>query len=418
MPQTSETKLEIEGKETLLNSEADTKLKEARMTETVKGCKDFLGEDARKRELIKDILIRKFKLYGFEPAETPILEYEEFVRGENQNDEAVSDIFKLQDRGERKLALRYELTFQLKRIAQNKKLPYKRYQIGEVFRDEPTGSNRFRQFTQCDIDIIGSTIKDEAEILAMTSSLLKELGIKSTINFNNRKLLNEILDKEGIKNKEQVIKEIDKLDKLTEKEVKDNLKKYKAEKLVQIFKKPEFFFEKYDAYKEIKELKDYCKEYNVAVNFLPSLARGLSYYNGTVFEIKTQDVKETITAGGSYLVNGVQSTGISFGLNRLYSLAKINASEKRILIISIGQDEKSIKLSENLRENNIPCLIMYNKVSKALEFANSYALPYVIFLGADEAKKKKVKLRDMKSGKEEMVSEKDLINKLGKQSTA
>jgi histidyl-tRNA synthetase len=409
MPQTYENKLEREGKETLLNSEADIKLKEDEMTEAVKGCKDFLGEDARKRELIKDILIKKFKLYGFEPAETPIIEYEEFVKGQNQNDEAVSDIFKLSDRGERKLALRYEFTFQLKRISQNQKLPYKRYQIGEVFRDEPTSSNRFRQFTQCDIDIVGSTIKDDAEILAMASSLLKELGIKATINFNNRKLLNEILDKEGIKNKEQVIKEIDKLDKLTEKEVKENLKKYKAEKLVQIFKKPEFYFERYDTYKEIKELKDYCKEYNITVNFLPSLARGLSYYNGTVFEIKTQDVKESITGGGSYLVNGIQSTGISFGLERLSSLAKIDASEKRILIISIGQDEKSIKLSENLRKNNIPCTIMYNKVSKALEFANSYALPYVIFLGEEEAKKKKVKLRDMKSGKEEMMKETELL---------
>jgi histidyl-tRNA synthetase len=382
------------------------------MTDTVKGAKDFLGEDARKRELIKDILVRKFKIYGFEPAETPIMEYEEFVKGENASDEAVSDIFKLQDRGERKLALRYEFTFQLKRIAQNKKLPYKRYQIGEVFRDEPTGSNRFRQFTQCDIDIIGSTIKDEAEILAMTSSLLKELGIKSTIYFNNRKLLNEILDKEGIKNKEQVMREIDKLDKLTEKEVKDNLKKYKAEKLVQLFKKPESYFKKYDSYKEIKELKDYCKDYKVNVVFQPSLARGLSYYNGTVFEAKTKDVKESITGGGSYSINGISSTGISFGLDRLYSLAKINAPEKRVLIISIGQDEKSIKLSESLRKNSIPCLIMYNKVSKALEFANSYALPYVIFLGADEAKKKKVKLRDMKSGKEEFISENDLIKKL------
>jgi len=397
--------------ENLLNNESDSNIKEDKM-ETVKGCKDFIGEDARKRELIKDILVKKFRLYGFEPAETPIIEYEEFVKGNNSSDEAVSDIFKLKDRGERALALRYEFTFQLKRISQNQKLPYKRYQIGEVFRDEPTSSNRFRQFTQCDIDIIGSAIKDEAEILAMSSDILKELGIKATINFNNRKLMNEILDKEGIKNKTEVMKELDKLDKLEEKEVKENLKKYKADKLLNIFKKPESFFKKYESYREIKELKDYCREYDVAVNFVPSLARGLSYYNGSVFEIKTKEMKETITAGGSYLVNGIQSTGISFGLNRLYSLAKIDASEKRILIISIGQDEKSIKLSENLRKNSIPCLIIYNKVSKALEFANSYALPYVIFLGEEEAKKKKFKLRNMKTGKEELLSEKDLIEKL------
>jgi histidyl-tRNA synthetase len=161
-------------------------------------------------------------------------------------------------------------------------------------------------------------------------------------------------------------------------------------------------------------LKDLCKEYNVTVNFQPYLARGLSYYNGSVFEVKTQDIKETIVAGGSYLVNGIQSTGISFGLDRFAQLAKINSEENRILIISIAEDEKSVELAENLRSNNIPCTIMYGKITKALEFANSYQLPYVIFLGKEEAKKKKVKLRDMKSGKEEMLSEKQLIERLKK----
>ena len=106
-------------------------------TETVKGFSDYSGEEAEKREKIREILARNFQLYGFEPAETPVIEYEEFVKGENQQDEAVSDIFRLQDKGKRNLALRYELTFQLKRLAKNKKLPYKRYQVGEVLRDEP-----------------------------------------------------------------------------------------------------------------------------------------------------------------------------------------------------------------------------------------------------------------------------------------
>ena len=156
------------------------------MKETVKGFRDFTGEDARKREKIMQILRRNFVLYGFEPAETPVIEYEEFVKGENASDEAVSDIFRLQDRGKRNLALRYEFTFQLKRLAENKKLPFKRYQIGPVFRDEPISANRFRQFIQCDADIIGSTVKDEAEILALAYNVLSELGIKFVINVNNR----------------------------------------------------------------------------------------------------------------------------------------------------------------------------------------------------------------------------------------
>ena len=191
--------------------------------EPVKGFRDFTGEEAQKRAEIKKILVETFEAYGFEPAETPVIEYEEFVKGDNQQDEAISDIFKLQDKGKRNLALRYEFTFQLKRISKNKKLPYKRYQIGEVFRDEPVSANRFRQFTQCDIDVIGSSIKDEAEVLAVVNEIFIKLGIKPIILINNRKFLNEILDNLKIneKNKEQVLREIDKINKIGEKEVKE-----------------------------------------------------------------------------------------------------------------------------------------------------------------------------------------------------
>jgi len=379
--------------------------------ESVKGFRDFTGAEALKREKTKEILIGIFKSYGFEPAETPIIENEEFVKSQSAGDEAISDVFKLEDKGKRKLALRYEFTFQLKRIANNKKLPYKRYQIGEVFRDEPVSGNRLRQFTQCDADIIGASIKDEAEILAMANKILKELGIQAEILVNNRKLLNEILDKEGVKAKAEVIKEIDKLDKLPEQQVKENLKKYGAAKLLDIFKKPESYFKKYKSYDEILELKKTCKNYGAEVKFSPSLARGLSYYNGTIFEIKTKDMKESICGGGSYLVNGNQATGISFGLERISSLAKIPVKEERIVIISINEDKKAITLAENLRKLGKQVIVMYGKPTKALEFANSYGISYVIFLGQEEAKKKKVKLRDMKTGKEMLVGEKELIRK-------
>ena len=211
--------------------------------ESIKGFKDYTGEEAKKRAEIKKILVETFEKYGFEPAETPVIEAEEFVRGENANDEAVSDIYTLEDKGKRKLALRYEFTFQLKRLMQNKKLPYKRYQIGEVFRDEPVSSNRFRQFVQSDIDTIGSTIKDDAEILALTKEVLEKLGIKFKIYIGNRALLNEILEELEIKsNQTQILREIDKLDKLPEAEIKSNLKKYKAEKFIDILKKKSFFY--------------------------------------------------------------------------------------------------------------------------------------------------------------------------------
>src|SRR3989338_11170405 len=199
------------------------------MKEVVKGFRDIEGSEAAKRLEIQKILINEFEKYGFEFVETPVIEYEEFVKGENTSDEAVSDIFKLKDRGERNLALRYEFTFQLKRLARNKKLPYKRYQIGPVFRDEPISGNRMRQFISCDGDVIGADIKDQAEILSMTKEILDKLKIKGEIYVNNRKLLNEILDEQKVSDKKAVIREIDKLDKLSESEVKINLKKYKAE---------------------------------------------------------------------------------------------------------------------------------------------------------------------------------------------
>lgn len=375
-------------------------------SETVKGFKDYTGEEARKRAEIRKILVNTFEKYNFEPAETPLIEYREFVQGENKQDEAVSDIFRLKDKGERDLALRYEFTFQLKRLMQNKKLPYKRYQIGEVFRDEPVTANRFRQFLQCDVDVVGSKIRDEVDILALAKEILSKIGIKFVIYFNNRKLLNEILNKEGVREEDKVsvIKEIDKLDKLSELEVKENLKKYNAEKVLEIFKKPESYFVKYDSYKEIKEFIDYLNLYKVEAKFSPSLARGLSYYNGTVFEIKTDKMKETICGGGSYEFNGVQCTGISFGLDRLAMLANFSFSRNSVLVVSLDEDKQAIKIAELLRQRGDAVSIYYGKPSKALEYANSWNIKQVIFVGAQEVKSKKFKVKDMVTGKEKTIT--------------
>ena len=374
-------------------------------TNIVKGFRDI--EDSAKRNEIKKIIEGIFQLYNFQAVETPIIEYEEFVKSGNEGDEVISDVFKLQDKGKRKLALRYEFTFQLKRLAKNKKLPFKRYQVGEVFRDEPITGNRFRQFTQCDVDVVGSSVKDEAEILKLSSEILNKLNIKFTINVNNRRLLNGILDEQGIKNKEAVIREIDKLDKLSEAEVKENLKKFGAEKVLNIFKKPKSYFKKYDSYSEIQELEKYCKLYNIKINFQPSLARGLSYYDGSVFEVKGS-LKETIAGGGSYLVNNIPATGISFGLDRLELLAKIDSDEKKVLVISLNQDKKAIELADKIRGLGVSCSIYYGKPGRALDYANSLKIPFVVFVGGKEVKKGKVKLRDMKTGEERLVGEKGL----------
>lgn len=378
-------------------------------TDIVKGFKDYIAEDALKRAEVKKIIVDTFERYGFEPVETPIVEYEEFVRGDKsqKGDEAISDIFTLRDKGNRKLALRYEFTFQLKRIMQNKKLPFRRYQIGEVFRDEPVSGNRFRQFVQCDCDIVGSSIEDEAEILKIASEISEKLGIDFVIEINSRKLLNEILKSEGVLPREikNVIRELDKLGKIPENEIKENLKKYGAEKIISIFKKQEKYFEKYESSNEIKKLINYAKNYDIdkKIKFSPSLARGLSYYNGIVFELKTKKMRESFGGGGSYEFNNIQCTGISFGLDRLSSIAKINTKKEKYLVVSLDKDKESIKLAEKLRAKRKIASIFYGKPSKALEYANSYRYNKVIFVGEKEIKAKKFKVKDMDSGKEKSL---------------
>ena len=130
------------------------------------------------------------------------------------------------------------------------------------------------------------------------------------------------------------------------------------------------------------------------------MVRGLSYYNGNVFEIKTREMRETICGGGSYMFNGIQCVGISFGLDRLTMLAKVELSKEKYLIISLDKDKEAIKLAEKLREKGNNVVMFYGKPSKALEYANSYKIGKVIFVGSNEVKEKKFKVKDMESGKE------------------
>ena len=375
--------------------------------ETVKGFNDFTGKDALKRAKMKRKIVETFEKYGFEPAETPVVEYEEFVRGENSNDEAVRDVFRLEDRGKRKLALRYEWTFQLKRISQNKKFPYKRYQVGELFRDEPIRAGRSRQFIQCDVDVVGSSIKDEAEILTIAKEVFGGLGIKIKILVNNRKLMNEILEKEkvGVNDRAQVIREIDKLDKLSEVEVKSNLARYGASDLIELFRQKEKNFEVYENYSEIDELKSLCAMMGVSVEFSPTLARGLSYYNGNVFEIWSEELGVSLAGGGGFLVNGIQSTGLSFGLEPIFLLSKVEADEIDYAIISLGQDGRAIEIAEKLRAKEKKVSLIFDKSpSKALEWANAYGVKKVVFVGEKEVNENLFKVKDMKTGVESELS--------------
>lgn len=377
-------------------------------SEPIKGFRDITGEEAVKYSEIRKIIQANFEKYGFEPAKTPVIEREEFVKGEGQEkDEAVSDIFRLKDRGKRNLALRYEFTFQLKRLMKNKKLPYKRYQIGPVFRDEPANARRFRQFTQCDADIVGISqdvpARDEAELLSLADDILQELGTESEILIGNRKLLNEIFDELKIKKKrDEILREIDKYGKVPESEIKKNLKRLGAENLIEALKQGEDYFNKFPSYKEVISLMDFCRIYGLGnkIKFSPTIVRGLSYYDGTVFEIKAKGIKETIIAGGSYTFNEVKCSGISFGIERLMAVEKLKLHREKLLMVSLGQDRKAIKLVQRLRNKGWDASVYYGKPSKALEYANACGFSKVIFVGEKEVLAGKFKIKDMKSGKE------------------
>ena len=405
--------------------------------ETVKGFADYLPPQSQKREMIKEIAKKYYKIYGFLPVETPMIEFDEIMRtdGLSEEDEAVRDRFRLKDRANRNLGLRYEFTFQLSRIFKlnpNIKLPFKKYQIGTNFRDEPIRVGRTREFTQCDVDIIGDpSVNADAECIAVVWDILKELNIQEVdLQLNNRKLIDEIIKSVKIDDKQSVLKEIDKIDKIGEDQVKVNLKKYAdSNQILSLFKilqKDLSFFKDnlFEGATELTELIEKCKEYGIKAKFNPKIMRGFNYYTGNIFEVI---VGKTALLGGGrydklvgkYLNRDIPAVGISFSIESLMGLCEKEISQLKIdstkvALISINQDKETIKLAQKLRTQNISCITSFEKIGKALEYADSYQIPYTIFIGKDELAKKKYKLRNMKSGEESLLAEKSLIAKLKK----
>jgi len=409
-----------------------------------KGTRDFLPEEQIVRQEIVDKLKTVFELYGYSPVETPILErYDVLSSKYAGGSEILKETFKLQDQGGRELGLRYDLTVPFARIIgmnPQLKMPFKRYHVGEVFRDGPMGLGRYRQFTQCDVDIVGAKeMTAEAELVLLAFRVFESLGIKVVIKVNNRKLLNDLLTKYKIKKHDEVILCVDKLEKIGIKGVKKELEdkgvseeqidelletisisgtnKEKVSKLRQIIESP--------GLDEIEKVIELCSE----VSFEPSLARGLSYYTGTVIEVylKKSKVTSAICAGGRYdnmigefLGKGdFPAVGISFGLDRIYDafIENDKTSAKtvtQVFVIPIQTFEESLKIAEHLRNSGFKVEIdLAGKgPSKNLQYANSLGIPFVIFVGGEEVKAGKVKLKDMKSGEEKLVSVAEAIKLL------
>jgi histidyl-tRNA synthetase len=416
--------------------------------QNVKGTQDYLpnAEIIRRdiRRTLEDVFIR----YGCKPLETPILNFTELLASKyGGGTEILQEMYKLTDRGGRDLALRYDLTIPFaKVIAMNPtlKMPFKRYEIGKVFRDGPIKTGRFREFTQCDVDIVGVDSQiAEAELMVMALDAFNKLNLSVKIQFNNRKLLTGMLevfgtDAEKINN---VVLILDKLEKVGLDAVISELKNQGLSKstisLIKQFLTDEnnTNFNYYESFSkkneqvrqglgELKELDSYLEylEVNKQCVFNPFLARGLEIYTGTIYEIflSNQLIKSSIGSGGRYdnAIGGLIGTnetfstvGISFGLDVIYTA--MSTSEKELnecsnidyYIIPLGTQKEALLVANDLRNRGykVEYELGNKKIGRALEKANKEKVRCVIIIGEDEVKNNKYKIKDMFTGDETIV---------------
>ena len=419
----------------------------------VKGSIDYGGKDAKIRNFISKTLQEVFEKYGYSLLETSILCYYDLLALKYDDDnDILKEIYKVSDQGNRNLALRYDLTVPFaKYIASNKEinLPYKRYEIGKVFRDGPIKKGRVREFIQCDVDSVGIEGQMiEAELLSIFVEGYKRLGIDIIIKYNNRKLMNGLIEVCNISKDKisQVITLIDKIEKMSKEELIQEFNRIELQQsqIEKLFKYLNMDFNSLnnifrdtnelnikEGLKELNELNKYINalELNEYVEFIPSLARGQEYYTGTIFEVyaKNENIKSSIGGGGRYdnmigdFINDGKkypAVGLSFGLDVIYEILKnrknINNNNLNIYIIPMGNVIKALEISKNLREKNINVDIEMNniKVKKALNYANKENIPYVIIIGEDELKENSVILKNMKKGSQQKIKVEEILKNL------
>ena len=411
-----------------------------------KGTRDFLPEEKILRNKIVSTLKNVFEKYGFNPIETPALEMyntctAKFSAGEGTD--VLEELFTLKDRADRVMGLRYELTFPFARVVANNPQipkPFKKYQIGRVWRNGPVKLGRYREFWQADVDVVGSEgAYTDAEILALTREVFQKLGLNASIKINNINLLNGILEfcRVPEKLKTQVIVSIDKLEKIGKKGVieeltKKKLQKEKAEKILELLKINdlkiiESKIGKNEGIGELKELFSALKKFDVKnYEFCSNLARGLVYYTGNIFEIylNNSNITSSVAAGGRWddmiskfaeTKERIPAVGISFGIDVIMDAIKdetenFDKSIAEVFVVPIKELSESIKIVNRLRKYGIKSDIDLTgtSISKNLEYANSLGIPKVIIVGPKDLEQNKVTLKDMKTGKERKVE----INKI------
>ena len=420
-----------------------------RKFENLKGTYDYLPEKQIIRERIKSELQSVFVKYGFAPIETPILcMYDLLASKYSEGADILNEMYRLSDRGKRELGLRYDLTITFSKLISsnpNITLPFKRYEIGKVFRDGPVKVGRNREFTQCDVDVVGvKSMLAEAEYMQMTSEAYDKLGLDIEIEFNNRKLLSGIIKSVFGDVSEDMLRKsimlIDKFAKLTDDELKAEfaslgISTEKVDELRNILQSDfQTLKEKLSSYNdelideglsEIEELYKYLSgtEAVQKMKFAPYLARGIDIYTGTVWEvflkdrnIKGKDFNISIGGGGRYdkiittfIDDGKEypAVGMSFGLDVIYEILMLKDTNKNIssvdlFVIPLGTEIDSFKFTSQMRKIGVRTEMekKSQKLKKSMSYANAINVPYVIILGENEIQAQKVKLRNMSNGEE------------------
>ncbi|HBU21411.1 TPA: histidine--tRNA ligase [Candidatus Beckwithbacteria bacterium] len=399
------------------------------LPQTLKGFRDFLPNEKRKRDFVLEKIKQTFELFGFEPLETPTLEYADLLLGK-YGKEADKLIYIFKDRGNREVGLRYDQTVPTARVLTQYKnqLPkyFRRYQFQNVYRADKPQKGRYREFTQCDIDIFGTTSPlADTEIIACTYFAFKNVGFPNvTLRINDRQILFDVIKKSGITEQKSlsVIQSLDKLDKKTVDQVQMELKK-KGVTLEQ-FQKINNLLKQARPTKQLEKIIGFSISSGVPkdrIEFIPYLARGLDYYTGMIFEVIIPEFESgSLGGGGRYdkLIDQLSGTntpavGIAFGFDRMVEAAsemnlipKATSVIKALITIFPGYEGKSLNLANTLRTADIKTEIFPQdeNLDKQLKYAAAKNIPFVLMIGPDEAKADKVTLKDMTTGEQQSLT--------------
>jgi histidyl-tRNA synthetase len=423
----------------------------------LKGTRDFLPAQYRARRKVVQKIQTVFERFGFEPMETPALEYAETLE-EKYGEEGERLIYKFSDRGGREVALRYDLTVPLARTMAMYPVekPFRRYQISPVWRADKPQKGRYREFWQCDADIVGSEeVWADAEVVGVTCAALKEIGLDGfTVRINHRKLLSGIARYGGIEEKllGKFFVTIDKADKIGWEEVRrelleDNFPNSVVERTLGVIAEQAEGDEVLDHLErmlrevpmaqegiaELRALGGYLRDQGVersAFRFDPALARGLDYYTGPIFETVLERPRiGSISGGGRFndligMFGGrpVPATGTSLGLERIIAVMEelgmlpesSPVSEVLVTVFDRSSAGVSFQVGSELRAAgiNAEVYVREDKLKKQLGYAHTKGIGLVIVVGPDERGRGEVMVRDMKRQSQAAVPRETMIKEI------